>query len=427
MPKDAPRPILLPADVWRRTDVLSLCQAQDADGLFRLAKKYGFTNESIGYWTGIDPGEISKRIHGTKGPIRALDRWQRIADGLNMPDHARLAVGLAPTSLTAIRPVNSRGDEESALIEQVRLDALGVLHGDSSVSPSSVDEWDSTVLKHGRATRFRGSRDLLAELVDDFVDLQQLIKRNPSLATLRRLHRGSAQLAGLVSLTLLKVGESPASRRWSRAAWLMALEVGDPAVSSWVKAQDAYAEFYSGDSSGAVISARAAQEISAQANSVGFVLAAALEARAQADLGSRQLTLRAIGRAEDALGRLGPDAVIDSAFGYNEAQLRFHQGDALTRLGDTTGALDALRAALDYCAADNYLDRALISLARAESLSQRDATAAVDEALSVVAALDAPRRDALIVERAHHLVGTVGDPFERKRLTEGLANISTRI
>lgn len=99
VPKDAPRPVRLPDEIWNRPDVLALCQAQDADGLFRLAKKYGSTNESIGYWTGIDPGEISKRINGAKGPVRALDRWQRIADGLNLPAHARQALGLAaPTS-----------------------------------------------------------------------------------------------------------------------------------------------------------------------------------------------------------------------------------------------------------------------------------------------------------------------------------------
>lgn len=96
MPKDAPQPIRLPEQLWREDHVLDLCRAQDADGLFRLVKKYGFTNESIGYWTGIDPGEISKRINGAKEPVRTLDRWHRIADGLNMPDDARLELGIAP-------------------------------------------------------------------------------------------------------------------------------------------------------------------------------------------------------------------------------------------------------------------------------------------------------------------------------------------
>lgn len=421
MPKDAPRAVHLPEEVWGRDDVLALCRTQDADGLFRLARKYGYTNESIGYWTGIDPVEISKRINGTKGPIRALDRWQRIADGLNMPDRARLAVGLAPTSITSSESITSSAGENSAEIERVRREALAVLEGASSVSASRLDDWDSAITRHGRATRFRGSRPLLKDLVEDFVDLQQPIQRSPSLSTLRRLSRGSAQLAGLISLTLLKVGDPPASRRWSKAAWLIAREVGDPTVTSWVKAQDAYAEFYSGDSTGAVLSAELAQDASGRVASVGFAIAAALEARAQADLGNRQLSLRAIGRAEDALGKLPPSALIDSAFGYNESQLRFHQGDALTRLGETADALAALDTALRHCAPENYLDRALILLARAESLGRSDAAAAVDQALTVVSTLDEPRRDVLILDRARDLVRVVGDPGERRRLTEGLA------
>lgn len=101
MPREAPGPIRIPEQIWRQDDVLELCRTQDADSLFRLAKKHGVTNEAIGYWTGIDPGEISKRINGTKGPVRALDRWHRIADGLNMPDHARLELGIAPRRLRA--------------------------------------------------------------------------------------------------------------------------------------------------------------------------------------------------------------------------------------------------------------------------------------------------------------------------------------
>ena len=59
--------------------------------MFRLARKHGHTNESIGYWTGIDPVEISKRINGSKGPVRALDRWAAAA----LPPGALVADGVA--------------------------------------------------------------------------------------------------------------------------------------------------------------------------------------------------------------------------------------------------------------------------------------------------------------------------------------------
>jgi hypothetical protein len=98
VPLHAPAPIRLPDQVWHDPAVLDLCRCRDANGLFRLAKKYGTSNEAIGYWTGIDPGEISKRLTGkmTGRPIITLDRWTRIANALDMPDHARVALGLAP-------------------------------------------------------------------------------------------------------------------------------------------------------------------------------------------------------------------------------------------------------------------------------------------------------------------------------------------
>jgi hypothetical protein len=97
VPRDAPEPIAIPEQVWRLPAVLDLCRGQDANGLFKLAKQYGASNERIAYWTGTDAGEISKRLNGRiTGPVKALDRWHRIADGLNMPDHARLELGIAP-------------------------------------------------------------------------------------------------------------------------------------------------------------------------------------------------------------------------------------------------------------------------------------------------------------------------------------------
>ena len=69
----------------------------------------------------------------------------------------------------------------------------------------------------------------------------------------------------------------------------------------------------------------------------------------------------------------------DSAFGYDEGQLRFHEGDALTRLGETERALDALGEALRHYPEANYLDRALVLLDKAEILRRRgDLQSAVD-------------------------------------------------
>lgn len=191
MPKDAPRPVRLPDDVWRRADVLDLCHALDADGLFRLAKKYGFTNESIGYWTGIDPGEISKRINGSKGPVRAIDRWQRIADGLNMPDAARLAVGLSPRAgrLAPRNPVpQPTPGEDSTLPGRLDRARQGV---DAMIEPTSpgaaIDDLEASVERAARDAVTAPPAAVLAVLLADFETARDLLRADLPKRTRNRV------------------------------------------------------------------------------------------------------------------------------------------------------------------------------------------------------------------------------------------------
>ncbi|MCO5993008.1 hypothetical protein [Actinoallomurus rhizosphaericola] len=46
--------------------------------------------------TGQSQSRINDLMHGRRKNIEAFDAWERIADGLNMPDHARITLGLAP-------------------------------------------------------------------------------------------------------------------------------------------------------------------------------------------------------------------------------------------------------------------------------------------------------------------------------------------
>jgi hypothetical protein len=54
-------------------------------------------------------------------------------------------------------------------------------------------------------------------------------------------------IAGLVCLTLIKMNERIAFRDWARTARLAAIEADDPLTHSWVRAQEAYGHYYSGD------------------------------------------------------------------------------------------------------------------------------------------------------------------------------------
>jgi tetratricopeptide (TPR) repeat protein len=138
---------------------------------------------------------------------------------------------------------------------------------------------------------------------------------------------------------------------------------------------------------------------------VGAVLAAALEARAHAACGDGGETRRALGRAEVILGALEPGSVSASAFGYTESQLRFHEGNAYTRLREIRPALRAQDRALELCPPGDYTDWAMTRLDRAACLAQGgDAQGAVTYAAETLSGLSSEQRRGIIAVRGRELV-----------------------
>lgn len=89
-------PASIPAQAWHQEATQDLLRGRRAGDLFRLAQKYGMSQMRIAALTGQSQGRVNDLIHGRRGNITALDAWERIADGLDMPDHARIILGLAP-------------------------------------------------------------------------------------------------------------------------------------------------------------------------------------------------------------------------------------------------------------------------------------------------------------------------------------------
>lgn len=209
-------------------------------------------------------------------------------------------------------------------------------------------------------------------------------------------------------LTLIKLDERQAFRRWARTARLAACDVDDAVTHSWVLAQEAYGHFYSGDHAEAVNVAQHAQTLVPTTPCVGAVLAAALEARAQAVLGRAEETRHALRRAERLLSVLDLDVSTPSAFAYDEAQFRFHESNALTHLGDTKAAWTAQERALELVAPHDFMDRAFTRLDRAMCLATAgDASGATSYALETLAGLSDAERRGIISGRAQEIVEAV--------------------
>lgn len=88
-------PISLPDAVWRTETAAEALRSRDAAGLLRLAHRHGTSQHRIANAVGILQGRVSEILRGQR-QVEALEVFERIADGLAMPDHARLILGLAP-------------------------------------------------------------------------------------------------------------------------------------------------------------------------------------------------------------------------------------------------------------------------------------------------------------------------------------------
>ena len=96
MPGMGMDPLSIPPSLWDRPDTLAALRDRDVGRLFQLVYKYGGASQTqIGIAVGMDQGKISTYMNHVR-QVTALEVFERIADGLSMPDHARIALGIAP-------------------------------------------------------------------------------------------------------------------------------------------------------------------------------------------------------------------------------------------------------------------------------------------------------------------------------------------
>ncbi|MFJ4849999.1 MULTISPECIES: XRE family transcriptional regulator [unclassified Streptomyces] len=86
----------IPSWAWERDEIQEALRARDAGAILRFAQQYGGASQSrIAAATGLLQGRVNEIVRGRRSVVR-LDVFERIAQGLRMPDQARMLLGLAP-------------------------------------------------------------------------------------------------------------------------------------------------------------------------------------------------------------------------------------------------------------------------------------------------------------------------------------------
>lgn len=100
MPAEGAEPVVIANDLWERPDMVSALTKRDIGHVFRLIRQYqGISQTRIGVAVGLSQGKVSEIMRGAI-QVTSFEVFERIAEGLHMPDAARMTLGLAPRSLS---------------------------------------------------------------------------------------------------------------------------------------------------------------------------------------------------------------------------------------------------------------------------------------------------------------------------------------
>ncbi len=99
--------IVIPDSFWQRPETLAALRDRAIGRLFQLLSQYtGASQTQIAIACGTSQGKVSDIMRGVQ-KVETLAVFERIADALNMPDPARITLGLAPRK-SSPQPVSAR-------------------------------------------------------------------------------------------------------------------------------------------------------------------------------------------------------------------------------------------------------------------------------------------------------------------------------
>ncbi|MBB5913598.1 putative XRE-type DNA-binding protein [Nocardia transvalensis] len=118
-------PIAVPASVWDRGEVRTALRERDIAALLRSVQQYtGASQQRIATALEMSQGRVNELINRRR-IVTSLGAFERIADGLRMPDHARMDLGLAPAAsehvtLSELAEISATYPSQSAAADEIR-------------------------------------------------------------------------------------------------------------------------------------------------------------------------------------------------------------------------------------------------------------------------------------------------------------------
>jgi tetratricopeptide (TPR) repeat protein len=406
MRASAYHPPAIPPGFWERADVCHALRQRDIGPLFRLVKdSTGLSNISLGAAVGLSQGRVGEVINGIRR-IAATHVFERIADGLAMPDPARLMLGLSPrNAAAATRPASTRRarpGQDAELLRQI----TAARRIDTAVIRVLQGETDTIRLLDRRL----GAPAVAGKLEAHISQVQTSLCYSLLPGNRERLAAVLADASALAGWQAIDMGRLPRAWDHFQRATAAARQAGDTCLLAFAGGEQAYVllDLHRPKDALTMVRATYDQTRAAVPHQIRSWLRAA-EAEMAAAAGLENTCRTALDYAADEIGH-GPSGADLPYLALNQTHLARWRGNCLIAFGDPQTA-DELNIALD--AMDGNFTRAAAGL-------HCDLAAA----LHVRGELDEARRH---LKNARELAQVTGSARQRRRIADLARRIGTAV
>jgi tetratricopeptide (TPR) repeat protein len=341
----------IPATFWEHPSVARALAERDMGALFWLINHHtGISQIRIGTAVGLGQGRISDVIH-RKREIKEKHVFERIADGLKMPDHARLMMGLGTRQVSSspsqAKGASLRAGQHTELLYRISASR----HVDAEVIAALQNETNSIRLLDRRLGAPAVSAKLQAHI--DYVDNCLRYSLRPGQR--QALASVLAEASSLAGWQAIDAGKLPAAWEHYERATAAAREADDKSLLAYAAGEQAYVLADLGENEDALTVVRAAHDETRTAipHQIKAWLYAA-EGEMAAAAGQETACRRALDLAAKEIEH-GPSGQDLPYLALNAVHLARWRGNCLVTFGDIEVA-DELTRALD--AMDDSFTRA---------------------------------------------------------------------
>ncbi len=334
MREHATGPLELPPSFWVRAEVRKALEDTDFGALFRLVYDCGHSQIRIATAVGLAPGRVSRIIRDLSKVIK-LGRMTEIADGLNMPGHARIWLGIspAPDSPQAPEPAASLYDgDDDDLLRQITT----ARYLDLTVVKILQQETNAIRL----LDRKLGAPAVSAKLDAHIAHVEISLRHSTRPGIRQSLALVLADAAALSGWQAIDMGNLTAAWHRFELATAAAREAADEPLLAFAAGEQAYVLLDLGQPFQALDKVRAVHD-AARSRVPGLVLTwlSAAEAEMAAAARDQHACRDALDQAARHLDQPNGDESLPY-LALNQAHLARWRGNCLVQFGDTATITD---------------------------------------------------------------------------------------